>query len=260
MPSTPHLIGYAELLGRLRHVLTVNGEDAVTRRADDSPFQPYFDRYGWPHRLHAHVLFGLDSHIDPTSLLNLEPAVVVYQALGYPLTAKATAFARETEQLTEQGWTWGHTLDTATIRAVQDDEPQDTHIGDAAVLAVLSHVAARHAAEMTTPNGTTALFHCGYPFPRRSARVALASRAAARRRRSRRRALQVELGLAQDRADAEAAGHRSDVLKGLRVAGLQENHEADDKVGGPAQEGSYCRHRRHEVALPLRGVLDRRHG
>ncbi len=164
MPSTPHLIGYAELLGRLRHVLTVNGEDIVTRRADDVPFQPYFDRFGWPHRLYGHVLFGLDSHLDPASLLNLEPAVEVYQVLGYPLTAKATALARETEQLAEQGWTWGHAVDTATSRTtVQDDEPQDTRIGDAAVLAVLSHVAARHAAEMTTPNGATALFHRGYP-------------------------------------------------------------------------------------------------
>ncbi|WP_256790349.1 MULTISPECIES: hypothetical protein [Frankia] len=163
MPSTPHLIGFAELLGRLRHVLTINGEDTVALRFAVLPIHPYFDRDGWPRRLHAHVLFGLDTHLDPTSMLNLEPVADVLGALGYPLTAKAAALASEAEQLTLQGWTWGHAVTTAILRTVEDDEPEDTRIGDAAVMAVLSHVAACHATEMTSPTRATALFHRGYP-------------------------------------------------------------------------------------------------
>ncbi|CAO5150953.1 hypothetical protein FAIPA1_140006 [Frankia sp. AiPs1] len=159
MPSTPHRVGYAELLGRLRHVLTINGDDTVTTR----PLQPYFDRYGWPQRLHAHVLFGLDSHLAPDSLLNFEPAPEVYGALGYPLTVKATILAAETERLAEQGWTWGHALDAAVLRTRDDDEPDDTRLGDAAVMAVLSHLVARHSADMTSPAPVTVLFHRGYP-------------------------------------------------------------------------------------------------
>jgi hypothetical protein len=163
MPAIPHRIGYAELLGRLRRVLTICGEDTVSHRADGVPVQPYFDRYGWPQRLHAHVLFGLDSYLAPDSMLIFEPAPEVYGALGYPLTAKAGTLASETERLTEQGWTWGHALDTAVLRTRDDDEPDDTRIGDAAVMAVLSHIAARHAGEMTSPQPATALFHRGYP-------------------------------------------------------------------------------------------------
>ncbi|ABW11993.1 hypothetical protein Franean1_2563 [Parafrankia sp. EAN1pec] len=163
MPSTPHLLGFAELLGRLRHVLTVNGEDTVTHRFADLTYHPYFDRDGWPHRLHAHILFGLDGHLDPASLLNLEPAADVLGALGYPLTAKAAVLASEAEQLSLQSWTWGHAVHTAILRTIEDDEPEDTRIGDAAVTAVLSHIAARHAPGMTNPTRTTPLFHRGYP-------------------------------------------------------------------------------------------------
>ncbi|ABD11078.1 hypothetical protein CcI156_04350 [Frankia sp. CcI156] len=163
MPSTPHLIGFAELLGRLRHVLTVNGEDTVTLRFSGLSYHPYFDRDGWPRRLLAHVLFGLDGHLDPASLLNLEPAASLLGALGYPLTAKAAALANEAEQLTMQGWTWGHAVDTTIQRTDVDDEPEDTRIGDVAVMAVLSHIAARHATEMTSPIRAVPLFHRGYP-------------------------------------------------------------------------------------------------
>ncbi|MCM3883157.1 hypothetical protein [Frankia sp. R82] len=163
MPSTPHLLGFAELLGRLRHVLTVNGEDTVTSRAKDTLLWPYFDQYGWPHRLHAHVLFGLDCHLPPESLLNLGPAADVYEALDYPLTAKATALARTSEDLADQGWPWGHAVNTAVLHTMDDDEPDDVRIGDAAVTAVLSAVAAHHASEMISPLRGSGLFHRGYP-------------------------------------------------------------------------------------------------
>ncbi|TCJ34679.1 hypothetical protein [Parafrankia sp. BMG5.11] len=163
MPSTPHLLGFAELLGRLHHVLTVNGEDTVTRRPVDLTYHPYFGRDGWPRRLHGHVLFWLNGHLDPASLLNLDSAADVLGALGYPLTVKAAVLASEAEQLSLQGWTWGHAVHTAILRTTEDDEPEDTRIGDATVMAVLSHIAAHHAPEMTSPTRTSPLFHRGYP-------------------------------------------------------------------------------------------------
>jgi hypothetical protein len=163
-----HMIGYAELYGRLRHVVNVRGSATVNRHRDGDLRGSYFDPAGAPDCLHGHVLALLGVTVDPTSMLNFETASSVYPALGYPLTGKAATLADHTQQFTDAGQHWDDAVRLAVRLAAQDtDETEDRRVGGDTVVAVLRHLAAVNPPGMTAPPGwvpgTVALFLHGYP-------------------------------------------------------------------------------------------------